>query len=152
MGEAAVKVALGCGYVNAGTVEMLFQDGEFFFLEMNTRLQVEHCVTEEITGLDLVAEQLHVAAGGKLRFTQKSIKRRGHSIECRINAEDPTKNFLPSPGTITPLAGAVRVRVCAGTAGTKRATRSRSTTTTSSASSSYGRPIAIRRSPASCAR
>ena len=100
MGEAAVKVALGCGYVNAGTVEMLFQDGEFYFLEMNTRLQVEHCVTEEISGLDLVSEQLHVAAGGKLRFTQKSVKQNGHSIECRINAEDPTKNFLPSPGPI----------------------------------------------------
>ncbi len=103
MGEAAVKVALGCGYVNAGTVEMLYQDGEFFFLEMNTRLQVEHCVTEEITGLDLVAEQLHVASGEPLRFTQASIERRGHSIECRINAEDTAKKFLPSPGTITHL-------------------------------------------------
>jgi acetyl-CoA/propionyl-CoA carboxylase biotin carboxyl carrier protein len=103
MGEAAVKVALGCGYVNAGTVEMLFQDGDFYFLEMNTRLQVEHCVTEEITGLDLVAEQLHVASGEPLRFTQKSIERRGHSIECRINAEDPAKKFLPSPGTINSL-------------------------------------------------
>ena len=103
MGEAAVKVALACRYVNAGTVEMLYQDGEFFFLEMNTRLQVEHCVTEEISGLDLVAEQLRVASGSKLSFTQKSIKRRGHSIECRINAEDPTKNFLPSPGTIRRL-------------------------------------------------
>jgi acetyl-CoA/propionyl-CoA carboxylase biotin carboxyl carrier protein len=103
MGEAGVKVALGCGYRNAGTVEMLYQDGEFFFLEMNTRLQVEHCVTEEITGLDLVAEQLRVAAGDPLSFTQDSIERRGHSIECRINAEDPTKNFLPSPGTITRL-------------------------------------------------
>ncbi len=103
MGDAAVKVALACGYVNAGTVEMLFQDGEFFFLEMNTRLQVEHCVTEEITGLDLVAEQLRVASGEPLSFSQDSIERRGHSIECRINAEDPTKNFLPSPGTISRL-------------------------------------------------
>ena len=103
MGEAAVKVALGCGYVNAGTVEMLFQDGEFFFLEMNTRLQVEHCVTEEITGLDLVAEQLRVATGEPLSFTQDSIQRRGHSIECRINAEDPSRKFMPSPGTISRL-------------------------------------------------
>ena len=103
MGEAAVKVALGCGYVNAGTVEMLFQDGEFFFLEMNTRLQVEHCVTEEITGLDLVAEQLRVASGEPLSFTQESVEHHGHSIECRINAEDPSRNFMPSPGTITRL-------------------------------------------------
>jgi acetyl-CoA/propionyl-CoA carboxylase biotin carboxyl carrier protein len=103
MGEAAVKVALACGYLNAGTVEMLFQDGDFFFLEMNTRLQVEHCVTEEITGLDLVAEQLRVASGEPLSFTQESIEHHGHSIECRINAEDPSRNFMPSPGTITRL-------------------------------------------------
>jgi acetyl-CoA/propionyl-CoA carboxylase biotin carboxyl carrier protein len=103
MGEAGVKVALGCGYRNAGTVEMLYQDGEFYFLEMNTRLQVEHCVTEEITGVDLVAEQIRVAVGAPLSFGQDSIERRGHSIECRINAEDPTKNFLPSPGTISRL-------------------------------------------------
>ena len=101
MGEAAVKVALACGYVNAGTVEMLYQNGEFFFLEMNTRLQVEHCVTEEITGLDLVAEQLHVASGEPLSIAQSDVEHHGHSIECRINAEDPSKKFLPSPGTIT---------------------------------------------------
>jgi acetyl-CoA/propionyl-CoA carboxylase biotin carboxyl carrier protein len=101
MGETAIQAARGCGYVNAGTVEMLFQDGDFFFLEMNTRLQVEHCVTEEISGFDLVAEQLRIASGEPLSFTQADVELRGHAIECRINAEDALRNFLPSPGTLT---------------------------------------------------
>ena len=104
MGETAVRVAKAAGYTNAGTVEFLVdQNKHFYFLEMNTRLQVEHPVTELVTGLDLVHLQVHIAAGEKLPFTQNDVRLRGHAIECRIYAEDPDNNYFPSPGKITLL-------------------------------------------------
>lgn len=103
MGETAMKAATSIGYRNAGTIEFLVDsEKNFYFLEMNTRLQVEHPVTEEITGLDLVAEQIRIAAGEPLSFVQEDVKREGHAIEVRVYAEDP-KTFYPSPGTITKL-------------------------------------------------
>src|SRR5205085_9603136 len=105
MGAAALRVARAANYVGAGTVEFLVSDvpREFYFLEMNTRLQVEHPVTELVTGIDLVREQITVAGGAPLSFTQAEVEWRGHAIECRVYAEDPDNNFLPSPGRITRL-------------------------------------------------
>jgi acetyl-CoA carboxylase biotin carboxylase subunit len=114
MGEAAIKLARAVGYTNAGTVEFLLdKNGDFYFMEMNTRVQVEHPVTEEVTGVDIVREQIRVASGEKLSISQKDVKLNGHSIECRIIAEDPANNFAPSAGAIRRLVlpGGIGVRM-----------------------------------------
>lgn len=104
MGDAAVRAAKAAGYVNAGTIEFLLEkDGKFYFMEMNTRIQVEHPVTEWVTGVDLVKEQIRIASGQPLSYRQEDIHLTGHAIECRINAENPSKGFRPSPGTITDM-------------------------------------------------
>jgi acetyl-CoA carboxylase biotin carboxylase subunit len=104
MGEAAVKLAKACNYKNAGTIEFLVDsERNFYFLEMNTRLQVEHPITEMVTGIDLVKEQIRIAYGEALRFRQQDISWRGSAIECRIYAEDPENSFFPSPGKIKSL-------------------------------------------------
>ncbi len=101
MGKAAIAAAKSIGYEGAGTVEFLVDDDNFYFMEMNTRIQVEHPVTEMVTGVDLIAEQIKIASGANLEFNQDDIQLNGHAIECRINAEDPSHNFRPSPGKIT---------------------------------------------------
>jgi len=113
MGDAAIRVVTAAGYVNAGTVEFIFSEGEFYFLEVNARLQVEHPITEAITGIDLVKEQIRVAAGMELSFKQEEVTWTGHAIEMRINAEDPVRRFIPNPKRISrwvaPAGPGVRV-------------------------------------------
>ncbi|HID71840.1 MAG TPA: ATP-grasp domain-containing protein, partial [Thermoplasmata archaeon] len=116
MGEAAVRAAEAIDYINAGTVEFMYSNGDFYFLEMNTRLQVEHPITEMITRIDLAQEQLRIASGLELQYRQEDIKGHGHAIECRINADDPQNNMMPSPGEITQYIspGGMGVRVDSG--------------------------------------
>lgn len=114
--DSAVRAAKAAGYENAGTIEFLYDEDsdKYYFMEMNTRVQVEHPITEMVTGVDIVKEQIRIAAGEKLSYTQDDIKISGHAIECRINAENPSRNFAPCPGTIDYLlmpSGGLGLRV-----------------------------------------
>ncbi len=123
IGKIGTEAARAVGYRSAGTIEGLLQDGEYFFLEMNTRVQVEHCVTEMVTGIDIVREQILIAAGEPLSLTQDDVVIRGHAIECRINAEDAVEELRPRPGQDRLLPRARRARSCAWTRAPRRATR-----------------------------
>ena len=123
MGKAAVRAAEAAEYENAGTIEFLVDaKGNFYFIEMNTRIQVEHPVTEEVTGIDLIKQQIRIANGEKLDFDQRDIKFEKHAIECRINAEDPARNFAPVAGHDRPLLRARRATACGSTATSTAAT------------------------------
>ena len=112
IGDIVVRALTKLRYLGAGTVEFLYEDGNFYFIEMNTRVQVEHPITEAVTGIDIVREQIRIAAGAPLGYTQKDVTFHGHAIECRINAENP-KTFAPSPGRVTDYhpPGGLGVRV-----------------------------------------
>ena len=134
IGKIGVEAAKAVDYVGAGTIEGLFSAGEgdepeYFFLEMNTRVQVEHCVTEMTTGIDIVKEGIRAAAGEELCYAQADVELRGHAIECRINAEDASKNFAPAPGQDRRLPRAARARACASTRACRPAARCRRCTT-----------------------
>ena len=115
-GEVAVKAAKQIKYESAGTIEFIFSDGEFYFMEMNTRIQVEHPITEMVTGIDLLKEQIQIASGHPVSFTQADVHMNGWAIECRINAEDPLNNFIPSPGKLRGYRspGGIGIRVDSG--------------------------------------
>ncbi len=147
IGAIGVEAARACGYRSAGTIEgLLTRDGDYFFMEMNTRIQVEHTVTEMVTGLDLVREQILVALGEPLSVRQEDVELRGHAIECRINAEDAARGFLPAPGRRDRATASRRGRACASTPASRPATRSpapttrwwRSSSCTASTASTHG--------------